>query len=164
MKNAVRAVGQQVVVEWPLEDGTSEQLDATITAVCTRHKRKYQVRFADGDMRWSRLKRVPLPEPPADGSSGRPYYIGTTDPGVAREWVARQLSLWAAAGSASRKIGTYYMCVGGLSGFDGLLALCTHGATVDRLVLYDRGANPAFAWQPTDLAVRQTLRRSSSRS
>ena len=158
MKNAVRTVGQQVVVDWPLEDGTSEQLDATITAVRTRHKRKYQVRFSDGDMRWSRLKRVPLPEPPAEGSSDRPYYIGTTDPGVAREWVAHQLSLWA-AGSSSHRIGTYYMCVGGLSGFDGLLALCTHGATVDRLVLYDRGANPALVQQRTDSPVRQILRR-----
>ncbi|CAE8616067.1 unnamed protein product [Polarella glacialis] len=37
-----------------------------------------------------------------------------------------------------QRLDTYYMCVGGLSGFDGIVALRKAGASLRRVVLYDR--------------------------
>ena len=54
--------------------------------------------------------------------------------GCARAWVYDRLFSHLPILS----VDTYYMCVGGLSGFDGLLAMSRRGATLRRLVFYDR--------------------------
>ena len=88
--------------------------------------------FSDGDTRWSKLNsRRSKPEAiPA----ARPFYIGCTDPGCARAWVSKSLRE-----ALLPSVGSYYMVVGGLSGFDALAELLVHPSSrPQRIVLFDR--------------------------
>jgi len=97
---------------WPLEDGTYSEFEGRITAFKKKKKRKFRIEFSDGDTMWSSLSRkkirfemLGLPEkeehhqqqPPsqqheeayqeeeeeeAGAVAARPYYIGSTDPGL----------------------------------------------------------------------------------
>jgi len=144
-------------VWWPSEDGSCHPTEAVLAAVRLTGKRKFLLSFVDGDLRWSSMDRKRLrfevlaasrersgqqqedaeasPSVAASFSrDARPYYIGSTDPAYRRAWFDRQLG----QALPIRNWDTYYMCVGGLSGFDGLVSLCKAGASVSRVILFDR--------------------------
>ena len=102
-----------------------------------KRRRRYKLLFSDGDIRWSKLRskhsRVELITPCADVlEAARPYYIGSTDPGCARAWVSKSLRE-----ALPLSVGSYYMVVGGLSGFDTLAELLARQRP-QRIVLFDR--------------------------
>ena len=138
-------VGCRLKIWWLLVDGTRSQFEATIEAVDPRRKRKYRIRLEDGQVRWSKLARRKRFDvlPPASsydeaaGNDRRPYYIGATDPGCARAWVVQTLRTYSARRSML-DIDGFYMCVGGLSGFDALAVLLELPARPRRVVLFDR--------------------------
>lgn len=104
-----------------------------------KRQRRYKLLFSDGDIRWSKLRsklsRAEVITPCADiPAAARPYYIGCTDPGCAREWVSNSLGEVLLRGVRS-----YYMVVGGLSGFDTLAVLLGRPTSrPQRIVLFDR--------------------------
>eukprot|EP00931_Biecheleriopsis_adriatica_P103527 TRINITY_DN78352_c0_g1_i1.p1 TRINITY_DN78352_c0_g1~~TRINITY_DN78352_c0_g1_i1.p1 ORF type:complete len:232 (+),score=36.56 TRINITY_DN78352_c0_g1_i1:20-715(+) len=139
-------LGYKLQVWWPLDDGTCERCVAKVAAVKPWRKRKYKLQFADCDPVWSSLDRKRLrfellldgwtpvkPVAPACASK-RPHYVGSTDPGWVRDWMSQSLR----KALPIRSVDTYYTCVGGFSGFDGVALLSKCGTIPRRLILYDR--------------------------
>ena len=147
-------VGSRLRIWWLLVDGTRSQLEATIETVTPKQKRKYRLRFEDGEVRWSTLARKkrfevlpPVSTAPLQASlyneaaecDSRPYYIGATDPGCARAWVMETLRSDEVRRTVRRHgVDGFYMCVGGLSGLDALAVLLELPARPQRVVLFDR--------------------------
>ena len=91
------ALGDQLLIWWPLVDGTRRPFEATIAAFAPRRKRCFMLRFVDGDTRWSKLRRKKLKfdqlSAAPRAARSRPFYIGSTDPGYARAWIVRTMLL-----------------------------------------------------------------------
>lgn len=137
---------------WLASDPAGLPSVASLVAVSPSRKRPFQIAFEDalekrGRTEWSALDRKKLRFSPLLGGSldvagskptfslpERPFYIGSTDPGSTRRWMSRSLRRTLPFST----IDTYYMCVGGLSGFDGLTLLAQRGLEIRRVVLFDR--------------------------
>eukprot|EP00401_Gymnodinium_catenatum_P029572 CAMPEP_0117478852 /NCGR_PEP_ID=MMETSP0784-20121206/11577_1 /TAXON_ID=39447 /ORGANISM="" /LENGTH=476 /DNA_ID=CAMNT_0005273249 /DNA_START=1 /DNA_END=1431 /DNA_ORIENTATION=+ len=146
---SLRHFGYRLRVWWPSGDEACQPCIVELSAVRRSGKREFELCFDDGDSRWCCLDRKKLrfelvldatgrspPSSPAEKlDARRPLYFGSTDPGFAREWVGQRLRT---APLPICNVDTYYMCVGGLSGFDGVVALAQRGVHMARVVLFDR--------------------------
>ena len=155
-------VGSRVRIWWPLVDGSRSAYEATIEAIEPARKRKYRLRFVDGDVRWSKLrckKRARFDMLPPVAAATRPYYIGSTDPGCARAWVERTLRV--SMRHTVHAVDAFYMCVGGLSGLDALATLLADPTKrPQRVVLFDRDEDALSFWR----LMLSLIAHSSSRS
>ena len=155
------AVGSRVRIWWPVQGGPRAPFDATI-ADCEitkgakrRKKSRYRLKFDDGDMRWSKLDGTSRVETLPPAQANRPYYIGSTDPGQGRTWVCEALL------GVPTQIDAYYMCVGGLSGFDAFAVLLANPVSRPmRLVIYDRDDGAISFGRLMVALVRQCASRS----